>query len=64
MPIDLRSEEVISLAEAARHLPRRSNGKRINVATIHRWASLGCKGVCASWLTAGVACFKSVRESR
>ena len=45
MSIDLKIEELISLAEAVKRLPRRTNGKRINVATIHRWATTGCKGV-------------------
>jgi len=45
MSIDLRTEELLSLAAAVRRLPRRSNGKRINVATVHRWATHGCKDV-------------------
>jgi len=43
--IDISSENVVSLAEATRHLPRRRKGKRPNVATVYRWAQRGCKGI-------------------
>lgn len=43
--IDITSETVVSLTEATQHLPRRRKGKRPNVATIYRWAQVGCKGV-------------------
>jgi hypothetical protein len=43
--IDHRIEIVRSLTEAAAELPRRRGGKRVNVATLYRWASHGCRGV-------------------
>ena len=43
--IDLTTETVISLTEAAKILPIRRAGKRPHVATLHRWASRGLHGV-------------------
>jgi hypothetical protein len=45
MAIDALSEQVISLTEAAKLLPRRRRGKRPTVSTLYRWAQVGCKGV-------------------
>jgi len=42
--IDLVSESVVSLTEAAGHLPRRRN-KPVHVATLYRWAQRGIRGV-------------------
>ena len=43
--IDPNSETLISLAEAARHLPRRRAGKKPHVSCIYRWTTSGCRGV-------------------
>jgi hypothetical protein len=43
--IDPNSESLISLSEAARHLPRRRAGKRPHVSCIYRWTTSGCRGV-------------------
>jgi hypothetical protein len=43
--IDIEQERVFSFADAAPRLPRRRGGKPVNVATLHRWAMHGCKGV-------------------
>ncbi|GMU22147.1 MAG: hypothetical protein AMXMBFR13_22350 [Phycisphaerae bacterium] len=43
--IDLSTEQVISLAEAARRLPRRRAGKKAHVSCVYRWTTAGCKGV-------------------
>ncbi len=45
--IDLTNEQVLSLAQAAKHpaLPRRRAGKRVHIATLHRWATRGCRGI-------------------
>lgn len=45
MAIDLLSEHVISLADAARLLPRRRSGKKPHVSCLYRWTKTGCKGV-------------------
>ena len=45
MSIDLKTEELLSLAEAARRLPKRGNGKAIHVAAIYRWSTTGYAGV-------------------
>ena len=43
--IDLTNEQVLSLTDAAKILPRRRAGKRPHVATLYRWASRGLRGV-------------------
>ena len=43
--IDISLEETFSLAEATKGLPCRRKGKRPNVATLYRWAQVGCRGV-------------------
>jgi len=43
--IDLEIENVMSLANAAKTLPRRRQGKKPHVSTLFRWASRGVRGV-------------------
>lgn len=45
--IDVRTEEVLTLAEAAKlkFLPRRRRGAKPHLATLHRWATHGSHGV-------------------
>ena len=43
--IQFTSEELVSLTEATRALPRGRNGKRLHVSTLHRWAGRGLRGV-------------------
>lgn len=43
--IDPNTEYLISLTEAAGHLPRRRAGKRAHVSCIYRWTTAGCRGV-------------------
>ena len=45
MAIDLQTETVFTFAEAAKRLPRRRQGRPVHVATIHRWAKAGVRGV-------------------
>lgn len=42
--IDLASENLISLREAARRLPGR-RGRGVHIATVYRWAQSGVAGV-------------------
>ncbi len=35
--MDLSNETLLSLADAAKFLPKKPNGKRINIRTIERW---------------------------
>ena len=51
--INLTSESVLSLTEAAKALPRRRAGKRPHVATLYRWASRGLRGVKLETLQVG-----------
>jgi len=43
--IDPNTETLISLSQAAKHLPRRRGGKKPHVSCIYRWTTAGCKGV-------------------
>jgi hypothetical protein len=43
--IDHRRETLMTLREAAASLPRRRGGKKVNVATVYRWALHGFRGV-------------------
>ena len=38
------NEHVLSLSDAIRSIPRR-NGRRVHLATMYRWTSVGCRGV-------------------
>jgi hypothetical protein len=55
MAIDIRSEEIFSLT-AATKLPcfsSRRGGKRINVSTLWRWATVGVRGITLETIMAG-----------
>jgi hypothetical protein len=55
MPIDIRSEEIFSLT-AATKLPcfrNRRGGRPINVSTLWRWATTGCRGIKLESILAG-----------
>ncbi len=43
--IDVSTEEVVSLAEAASRLPRRRAGKKPHPCTLYRWTTGGLRGV-------------------
>ena len=45
MVIDVFSEEVVSLTDAARLCPRRRSRKKPHVSCLYRWTTIGCKGV-------------------
>ena len=51
--IDPNSETLFSLAEAAKHLPRRRGGRPVHVSCIYRWTTSGCKGVVLEALQVG-----------
>lgn len=51
--IDISQEELITLAEAAKRLPRRRAGRKVNVSTLHRWCTRGCQGVRLEFLKVG-----------
>jgi hypothetical protein len=43
--IDLKTERVLSFAEACRHLPRRRASRPAHPGTLYRWAAKGLRGV-------------------
>lgn len=52
MTIDLQSETVVSLTEAAKALPS-IDGRRIHVSTLWRWARKGVRGVQLEYIRLG-----------
>jgi hypothetical protein len=51
--IDPNKESLLSLCEAARHLPRRRAGKRPHVSCLYRWTTAGCKGIILETIQVG-----------
>ena len=45
MVVDVLGEETLTLAEAAKALPKLRRGKKIHVSTLYRWISRGVRGV-------------------
>lgn len=43
--VDLAHEEPLTLAEAARRLPRLRGDRKVHVSTLYRWVSRGLRGV-------------------
>lgn len=42
--LQVGTEQLITLTEAARLLPRRRKRRRVNVSTLYRWATKGLRG--------------------
>ena len=51
--IDPLSENVISLATAAKSLPTRRGDKRASVSCLYRWTVSGCRGIVLEALQVG-----------
>lgn len=51
--IDILNEQVLSLTEAAKLIPRRRAGKKCSVSCLYRWTVSGCKGVILESLQCG-----------
>jgi Protein of unknown function (DUF1580) len=51
--IDIERESLLSLAHAAAKLPCRRGEKKTHVATLHRWATDGLRGVVLETLQCG-----------
>jgi len=43
--IDITKEELFTLAEAAKRIPRRRGGKKCNISTMYRWCTEGLHGI-------------------
>src|SRR3954470_23880577 len=43
--INIPTETLLTLAEAAAELPRRRRGRKTHVSTLYRWSRSGCRGV-------------------
>jgi hypothetical protein len=55
MDIDLTRETAVALAEVPRlpWIPRRRGGRRLHIATVHRWCSAGVRGVQLEYVQVG-----------
>jgi hypothetical protein len=51
--IDSTAETLISLADAAKAVPRRRGGRGTHVSTLYRWATVGVRGVVLETLQIG-----------
>jgi len=60
MAISLKSDEIVSISQAAKRLPKRSNGKAIHVASVYRWIGEGINGVRLESVRIGGRLFTSV----
>ena len=60
MAIQVGEDELLTLAQAAKRLPLRNNGKRPHVAALYRWTSSGCSGVVLETIQLGGQRYTSV----
>ena len=51
--INSTTETLISLAEAAKAVPRRRRGRKTHLSTIYRWATIGVRGIVLETLQCG-----------
>jgi hypothetical protein len=51
--IDSTTETLISLADAAKSVPRRRRGRKTHLSTLYRWATVGIRGVMLETLQCG-----------
>ena len=58
--IDIQTETIVSLTEAAQRLPSRRAGKRVNVSTLWRWATSGSKGIRLETVRIGASRYTSM----
>jgi hypothetical protein len=64
MAIDPLNEQVFSLAQAAKRLPRLRNNRPVHVSTLWRWARSGCRGRTLETLLVGGTRVTSTRALR
>lgn len=57
--IDVANENLIGLSEVPKLLPKRSNGKRIHISAIYRWAQKGIRGIRLETLRLGGTTYTS-----
>jgi hypothetical protein len=53
MMIDISTETILTLAEAAKRLPRRRRGRKTHVSTVYRWTMRGCRRVILEYIQSG-----------
>ena len=61
MQFDIEKSDLVSFLALARKLPKKKNGKRFNVSTIHRWRQPGLKnGICLEAVKIGGAWYTTL----
>ena len=58
--IDVASETLLTLREAAGRIPGRRGGQRIHVSAVYRWAQRGVRGVVLETIPVGGTLYTSV----
>jgi hypothetical protein len=58
--IDLEHEKLISLHEVPKLLPQRTNGKRLHISAVYRWAQRGVHGLKLEVIRIGGTTYTSV----
>src|SRR5262245_21579144 len=53
MAIDVLTEQLFSLTEAAELMPARRKGRRLHVSCLYRWSTAGCRGVILETVSVG-----------
>ena len=51
--INIETEQLVPLTQAAEWLPRRRRGQKPHASTMYRWATAGCKGFVLETLQVG-----------
>ncbi len=58
--IDITCEQLVSIRDIPRHLPRRPSGKRVHISACYRWLSRGVSGVKLEAIRIGGTTYTSV----
>ena len=51
--IDITTETLLTLTQAAHELPRRRRGRKTHVSSLYRWTAAGCRGVILETIQVG-----------
>lgn len=58
--IELRTETLIALRDAPKHLPARPGGKRLHISAIYRWITKGVAGIVLEAVRVGGTTYTSL----
>ncbi len=58
--IELRTETLIALRDAPKHLPARPGGKRLHISAVYRWITKGVAGIVLEAVRVGGTTYTSL----